>query len=324
MKMLILGGTEFLGRHIAAEALKNGMEITLFNRGKTNPDFLKDTDGVTHIAGDRQTEDITLLSSFWDVVIDTSGREPEDVKRSVSQLKQKCSKYVFISSISAYKDLSKGPVYESDELHDLNQGGYASNKATAEQIVTNEFSNNLIIRPGLIVGPNDPTDRFTYWPWRMHQGGDIVVPNISQETPIQFIDVRDLAMWVVNAVEQDLTGIYNATGPNERLSYRKFLNKCHRTLSPDNTKLHWIDEGVLLENEVEPWMDLPLWIPDSLNMNGMLEVNVDKAVKAGLHFRPMDETIMDTLNWSLEEHTGSWSAGLNKEKERLVLKHVTK
>lgn len=322
MKILLLGGTEFLGRHIAEQALNRGIEITLFNRGKTNPSFLKDVDGVTHIAGDRGTDDIKLLTNYWDVVIDTCGREPDDVKRSVEQLKDRCDKYVYISSVSAYKDLSKGPVFETDLLQEPNIGGYASNKATCELIVNKEIKNNLIIRPGLIVGPNDPSDRFTYWPWRMNQGGNIVVPNVSQETNSPFIDVRDLALWIIKAVEQDLDGAYNAAGPKKPIRFRDFLTTCQKELSPKNTKLYWIDESVLLENQVEPWIQLPFWLPDSLNMNGMMQVNNDKAIKAGLWFRPMEKTINDTLHWCLAERTGKWLAGLDEEKENRLIKKV--
>lgn len=320
MKILLLGGTAFLGRHIAELALNREIEITLFNRGKTNPNFLKEADGVTHIHGDRSTNDIKLLTNYWDAVIDTSGREPDDVKRSVEQLKDRCDKYVYISSVSAYSDLSKGPVLEADALHEPNKGGYASNKATCELIVNSEAKNNLIIRPGLIVGPHDPSDRFTYWPWRMSQGGNVVVPNVGQDKNSPFVDVRDLALWILKAIDQDLEGAYNAAGPKKPIRYREFLTTCQKEVSPENTKLHWIDESVLLANEVEPWIGLPFWLPDSLNMGGMMCVNNDKAISAGLRFRPMEETINDTLRWCLAEHTGKWLAGLDKKKEKMLIK----
>lgn len=323
MKVLLLGGTLFLGKHLAEYALKKGFELTLFNRGKTNPTFLKEVAGVTHLVGDRTTNDVEQLTDDWDVVIDVSGREPAEVERSVNQLKDRCKTYVFISSISAYKALRTGPVFESDALHELDQGGYASNKATCEVIVNNDFHDRcLIIRPGLIVGPDDSTDRFTYWPWRMNQGGKVLVPNVSETTPIQFIDVRDLSSWIIDAIEQDLTGTFNATGPQETLRFRDFLHSCKELVSPKETELCWVDEPTLLDKEVQPWVELPFWLPDSLQMNGMLDVNSNKAIQAGLHYRPIKETILDTLNWSLKERTGKWEAGMEKEKESRLLEMV--
>ncbi|WP_100013134.1 NAD-dependent epimerase/dehydratase family protein [Lentibacillus sediminis] len=326
MKVLLLGGTLFLGKHIAEQALNKGLDITLFNRGKTNPEFLKEAEGVTHIVGDRSTADIEKLTDNWDVVIDVSGINPDDVQRSVDQLKNRCTSYVFISSISAYKNLDKGPVLETNALHELDKGDYGSNKATSEVIVNNGFyDNSLIIRPGLIVGPDDPTDRFTYWPWRMNQGGKVLVPNVSHNKNVQFIDVRDLASWIIEAIEQGLKGTFNATGPKETLGFRDFLLTCKKLVSPENTELCWADESVLQENLVQPWIELPFWLPDSLNMNGMMHVNNDKAIEAGLSFRPfrpMKDTIIDTLEWSLHERNGKWDAGLEREKEYRVLEVV--
>lgn len=323
MKVLLLGGTLFLGKHIAKQALNKGMDITLFNRGKTNPEFLKGVKGVTHIVGDRSTNDIEKLTDNWDVVIDVSGRNPDDVERSVQQLKDRCNSYVFISSISAYKNLDKGPVFESNVLHELYQGDYGSNKATCEVIINKDFyDKSLIIRPGLIVGPDDSTDRFTYWPWRMNQGGRILVPNVSDRKRVQFIDVRDLASWIIKAIQQGVKGTFNTVGPKETLGFRDFILTCKKLVSPEKTELCWVEESVLEENQIEPWIELPFWLPDSLNMNGMMCANSDKAIKAGLSFRPMKETIMDTLEWSLHERHGEWQAGLEKEKEGRVLEIV--
>lgn len=323
MKVLLLGGTVFSGKHIAEQALNKRMAITLFNRGKTNPEYLKGVTGVTHIVGDRSTDAIEKLTDNWDVVIDLSGTDPNDVQGSVNQLKNRCNRYVFISSISVYKQLDKGPVLETNALYELGKGDYGSNKATCESIVNKAFHENaLIIRPGLIVGPDDPTDRFTYWPWRMNQGGRILVPNVSDRKSIQFIDVRDLASWIIEAIGQGVKGSFNAVGPKEDLGFRDFILTCKKLVSPENTKLCWIEESVLQENHVQPWVELPFWLPDSLNMNGMMCANSDKAIEAGLSFRPMTETIMDTLKWSLHERNGKWEAGLESEKEIRVLKVV--
>lgn len=323
MKVLLLGGTLFLGKHIAEQALNKGVDITLFNRGKTNSEFLREVEGVTHIVGDRRTADIEKLTDNWDVVIDVSGSDPYDVQRSADQLKDRCNSYVFISSISAYKSVDKGPVFESNALHELDKGDYGSNKATCEVIVNNDFyDNSLIIRPGLIVGPDDPTDRFTYWPWRMKQGGRILVPNVGQSKKVQFIDVRDLASWIIEAIEQDVKGTFNAVGPKEALGFKDFLLSCKKLVSPENTELCWVEETVLQENQVQPWLELPFWLPDSLNMNGMMCTNSDKAIEAGLSFRPIKETIMDTLEWGLHERNGKWEAGLESMKEFRVLERI--
>lgn len=323
MKILLLGGTLFLGKHIAEQALNKGLDITLFNRGKTNPEFLKGVEGVTHIIGDRSTDDIEKLTDTWDAVIDLSGIDPKDVHRSVIHLKNRCNSYVFISSINAYKHLDQGPVLETNTLQELYKGDYGSNKATCEVIVNNDFyDKSLIIRPGLIVGPGDPTDRFTYWPWRMNQGGKTLVPNVSDSKKIQFIDVRDLASWIIKATWQRVKGTFNAVGPKDNLGFRDFILTCKKQVSLENTELFWVDEPILIENQVQPWVELPFWLPDSLNMNGIMCVNNDKAIEAGLDFRPIKETIMDTLEWSLHERNGKWEAGLEKEKEFRVLEVI--
>ncbi|MBP3038740.1 NAD-dependent epimerase/dehydratase family protein [Bacillaceae bacterium Marseille-Q3522] len=320
MKILLLGGTKFLGKHIAKIAFHRGHKLTLFHRGKTNPDFLQHE--VHHIIGDRTTDDIEKLTDNWDVVIDTSGQLPEDVKRSVKQLKNKCELYVYISSISAYKDLSKESVFEEDELADRNQGDYAGNKSACEQIVNQEVDHYLIIRPGLIVGPDDPTDRFTYWPWRMSKGGNVLVPNVSRDTQVQFIDVRDLAAWIISAAEKKRTGSFNATGPKEPLGNTEFLEMCRQHCGAKQADLIWAEESFLEENDVKPWIELPLWLPESLNLKGMMTVNCDKAILAGLVFRSVKETIADTLEWSLQKRKGEWLAGLDQEKEKQLLKKL--
>ncbi|GAF13926.1 reductase [Bacillus sp. JCM 19045] len=256
-------------------------------------------------------------------MIDVAGRDPEDVRRSVDQLKDRCKMYVYISSVSAYKNLQSGPVLESDALHELDQDDYASNKATSEVIVNETFyDRSLIIRPGLIVGPDDSTDRFTYWPWRMKQGGNVLVPDVSENKDVQFIDVRDLSRWILQLIEQGQTGTFNATGPQAPLSFRSFLERCQELVAPQETKLCWVNEETLQENDVQPWIELPFWLPDSLRMNGLLQVNSNKAIAAGLTYRSLDETIIDTLNWSLTKRTGPWQAGMSLEKESQLLTSV--
>lgn len=153
----------------------------------------------------------------------------------------------------------------------------------------------------------------------MNQGGKVLVPNVSETTPIQFIDVRDLSSWIIDAVEHGVTGTFNATGPQEMLGFRDFLHSCKELVSPKETELCWINESTLQDKDVQPWIELPFWLPDSLQKNGMLDVNSNKAIQAGLRYRPIQETIRDTLNWSLHERKGKWEAGMDLEKESRFL-----
>lgn len=327
MRLLILGGTKFLGKHVVIEAKKRGHDVTLFNRGKSNPDLFPD---VETIIGDRDGDLSNLQGKTWDAVIDTSGYVPRHVNESVNLLKEGIRNYTFISTISVYKDFSKKSINEEDavseiedtSVEEVNGDTYGPLKALCEEVVRETFPTNyLIIRPGLIVGPDDPTDRFTYWPLRFYRGGEIVVPN-SLEQPIQWIDVRDLAKWIIYAIENNVSGTYNATGPDEQVTFAQLFETA-KQFAQSELLLTLVDEEFLLENKVGPWVEMPFWLPkvsEHPDMWGMLSVNNDQAIQAGLTFRPLKETIEATINWCLSAKNGQvTNAGMTEEREKEIL-----
>lgn len=324
MKILVLGGTKFLGRHLVDIALSRGHEITLFNRGKENPDLYPD---LEKLRGDRDGDLDALAGREWDSVIDTSGYFPRTVKQSVERLVSSVEHYTFISSISAYADFNETNIDESyplgslvdDTVEEVNDDTYGPLKAKCEH-VAEELMNGrlLIIRPGLIVGPYDPTDRFTYWPSRIAQGGEIVAPG-EADRQVQMIDVRDLAEWTVKMVEEKKSGTYNATGPKHVLTMGRLLEECKTTLN-NNPRLTWVSEEFLAEKEVQPWSELPLWIPNTQNWPGFLTVSCEKAISEGLTFRPLGETIRDTFIWSKSRSKDQvLKAGITIDRERELL-----
>ena len=229
MKLLILGGTKYLGRHLTESALERGHEVTLFNRGRENPDLFHGK--VEKLVGDRDGDLAALKGRKWDAVIDTSGYFPRVVKDSARLLADTVDHYTFISTISVYEDFSQpgieetAPVgkLEDETVEDIGAGAYGPLKALCEQAVEEVMpGRSLIVRPGLIVGPYDPTDRFTYWPSRIAKGGEVLAPG-DGTSPVQFIDARDLAEWVLTMTERKQTGVFNATGPEERLEMKGFL-----------------------------------------------------------------------------------------------------
>jgi 2'-hydroxyisoflavone reductase len=280
VRVLILGGTKFLGRAIAEAALARGHELTLFNRGETNPELFPEAE---RLRGDRTGDLSALGGRTWDAVIDPSGYVPSVVRAS-AELLRTSGRYVFVSSISAYADFSTGPDEGSAvaELGDApieeltsDYSNYGPLKALCEAEVARVFGDRgLVVRPGLIVGPHDPTGRFTYWAQRLARGGETLAPGPT-ERRVQFVDVRDLAEWIVAAVEQGLAGTYNAT--NEGVSWAELLAGADVT---------WVPDEFLQEHEVGEWMELPLWIADQA-LAGLHETDVSRAVAAGLRFRTL-------------------------------------
>ncbi len=325
MKLLIIGGTRFLGRALVHTAQKRGHEITLFNRGQSGPGLFPEVEQIT---GDRMTGLDRLQGRRWDGVIDTCGYEPAALRLSAGSLSGSVGLYVLISTISVYADLSHPGVDETAPVARLPEGAseafdieqYGPLKALCEQAVEQVMPGRVLnIRPGLIVGEYDPTDRFTYWPWRAAQGGDILAPN-RPDYPVQFIDVRDLAEWTLHMTERGATGVYNATGPQGQVTLGDVLETSIHIARSD-ARLHWASEAFLLENGVEPWTNLPLWIPEnSPELAGMQQVSIQKALKAGLSFRSLEDTVRSTLSWANSrppEH--EWRAGLSPEKEAEIL-----
>jgi 2'-hydroxyisoflavone reductase len=324
MKILILGGTKFLGRHLVDAALEAGHEVTLFNRGKTNPTLFPN---VETVIGDREKDLDRLASREWDAVIEVAGYLPRIVHLSAEALKGSVKKYVFISSISVYSEFRKVGINEDDPVgkledetvEEITGETYGPLKALCEKTVQEIYMDRaLIIRPGLIVGPYDPTDRFTYWPMRVKRGGDMITPDKPQ-TPIQIIDVRDLSEFIIKLIEDDSSGIYNATGPDYELMLGEFLDTC-RVVSDSAATFHWASVDFLKEHEVAPWSDMPVWIPDVEEDAGFSRVDVSKAINAGLKFRPLDDTVRDTIHWAeMRPDDYEWRAGLNPTKEQILL-----
>jgi 2'-hydroxyisoflavone reductase len=329
MKILILGGTVFLGYHLVQSATKAGHEITIFSRGKTNPDLFPE---VEKLVGDRDGDLTALIGRRWDAVVDTSGYIPRVVRDSVNLLADATDHYTFISSISVYRDFLQPGVHELSPTSELKDPSiedvsvaYGELKALCEQEVQSGMPGRaLIIRPGLIVGPQDPTDRFTYWPARISKGGSVLAPG-NPDANLQFIDVRDLADWTIRMVEAQQIGVYNATGPDYMLTMQSFLEQC-REVTGSNAHLTWVNNEFLLQQGVGPWIELPLWIPgvgETEKVTYMLSAYVEKAISAGLNFRPLREIIQDTLEWDLTRLNSSRKAGMALDREARLLDQWT-
>jgi len=323
MKILILGGTIFLGRHLVDAAISRDHDVTLFNRGEHNANLFP---AVEKLRGDRDGNLFALEGRQWDAVIDTCGYVPRIVQASAELLASAVEHYTFISSISVYADVSKPGIDEEGELgvledesvEDITGGAYGPLKVLCEQAAEAFFpGRTLNIRPGLIVGPYDPSDRFTYWLHCIARGGEVLAPSPGQK-PVQIIDARDLAEWIIGLIEARVSGVYNATGPDYRLTMQDLLELCRTELGSETT-ITWVDEGFLLGAGVEPWMDLPLWLAGDED-SGMLAVNVEKAISANLTFRSLEETIRDTYHWAGKRPADhQWRAGLAPDREQELL-----
>ena len=330
MNILILGGKRFLGIALVEAMLKAGHTPTLFNRGITNPDLFPK---VRNLIGDREKDLSALKRRKWDAVIDTSGFLPRVVKESARMLSNKCETYVFISTISVYRDYKRPdidenyPLAELEDPNDEDPAGpaYGALKALCEYEIQQNFKGNLaVVRPGIIVGPNDPTDRFTYWPWRVAQGGKVLTPG-PPSADLQFIDVRDLADFILKLIEQKASGVYNAVGPRNPANFGSLLVACREAAGSDASFV-WVDERFLLDEEITPWVDLPLWLPNTdPTITGFNNINNNKAVKAGLTFRPLSETVTDTLNWVRSQPpVPQLKRGLDAQREAELLKKYEK
>lgn len=322
MKLLIIGGTRFVGQHLVEAAVARGHEVTLFNRGRSNPDLFPQ---VEQLRGDRDGDLASLKHRRWDAVVDTCGYVPRIVRKSAELLADTVDHYAVISSVSVYREDNPTGMNEdspvgtlTDEtIEEINEQTYGPLKALCERAVQQALTDRaLIIRPGLIVGPHDPTDRFTYWPHRIAHGGEVLAPG-KPDQPTQFIDARDLAEWIVRMIETRHTGIFNATGPAETLTMRRFLEECVSVCNPAS-HLTWVDERFLIEASVAPWSDLPVWVPET-DAN-LCTVNCDRATGVGLTFRPLAETIRDTLAWDQTRTNVEWRAGISLEREQQLLR----
>lgn len=324
MRLLILGGTVFLGRHLVSAALSAGHTVTTFTRGE-HPASLPAS--VEQLRGNRDSDLSALRGRQWDAVIDTSGYFPREVVSSTEILAGAVGHYTFISSISAYADFQRAGMTEDAPLgalddptvEEITGETYGPLKALCERAVEAAMPGRaLVIRPGLIVGPYDPTDRFTYWAHRIAAGGDVLAPG-RPERVVQFIDARDLAEWALRLAERQTVGVYHATGPAAPLPFGALLDAC-QTVS-GGARLTWVSEPFLEERKVAAWSELPLWIPESSASHaGFCRVDCAKAMGAGLTFRPLEQTVRDTLAWAATLPADrAWHAGLTREREAELL-----
>jgi 2'-hydroxyisoflavone reductase len=311
LDILIIGGTGFTGPEQVNYALARGHRVTLFNRNKTRPDMFKGQ--VEQLIGDLNSDTSALAGKKFDVVIDNPTTAPAWVRNVAQYMKGNTAHYIFISTISVYPDNATPNADETAPTTPLPDGlvpyrlerqnwgrYYGALKSRAEKEVQEDYPGMFtIIRPGLIVGPLDPSDRFTYWPVRVARGGEVLAPGAPNDVT-QFIDARDLAEWTVRLAEKGPTeggGIYNATGPRTPLPMGEFLNDCKEVTGSD-ARFTWVPWSFLQELKVRAWRDMPIVVPPDGETAGFSRRNIDRALTKGLTFRPVQVTIRDTLDWN--------------------------
>ena len=330
-RILILGGTGFIGPPMLKYAVDRGHKVSIFTRGETK----SSVPGVEHLVGDRKDDLSALKGRNWDVVLDNNARDYRWVKRTTALLKDRVGQYLFVSSISAYAQEKTGYEFMDSPWTgaqidtnsplamppaDFEQGQklpYGQTKALSEKIVAEVFpGRSTIVRPGFIVGPGDKSDRFTYWPARIHQGGEVLAPGDGTD-PVQIIDVRDLTEWMVRLIESGTTGVFNGVGIGSPLSMARMLYGISAVTS-SNANLTWVPISFLRENDVSSYFDMPIWIPG----DPLSTVDNSPAMKMGLTFRPLAVTALDTLNWHLGrpgEQQAELRIGIKPERENQVL-----
>jgi 2'-hydroxyisoflavone reductase len=312
------------------DALSRGHEVTLFNRGRTGPELFP---GVERLKGDRDGDLSALTGRRFDGVIDTSGYVPRQVEATARALAGSTDHYTFVSSGSVYADHSRAGLEETAPLAELAEPGsedvtrhYGALKALSEGAARAILPGRLLlVRAGLIVGPRDPTNRFTYWVTRMARGGEVLAPE-PRDQPVQFVDVRDLVAWMLDMAEQGTIGTFNVAGPASPLSLQEALEAIRLEVGV-SSQLEWVDESFLVDADVEPWSELPLWLAPGANpeYTGLLSVDISRALATGLRLRPLAETVRDTLSWAeqdgatRETFSGQTPAGLEPAKEQELL-----
>lgn len=322
MKLLILGGTKFLGRHVVEQALAAGHVVTLFNRDKTNPGLFAGE--VEKVIGDRDTDLHQLSDRHFDACIDPSGYLPQQLEISGRVLKDVADRYVFISSISVYPRFVEN-LDESGELEVLaddvdrtvyNDQYYGAFKVLCEQAIEAAMPGRVLhVRSGLIVGPYDPTNRFTYWLERVSRGGQVLAPE-SPGFPVQMIHAADQARWLLKILESDRMGVYNVTSDNGTYTLGEIIDTAKR-LTGSDAQPAWVSSEFLLAQEVRPWMGLPLWLPEAqLNMS---KVSARKAVDTGMTLMPLEDIIQSTIDWFRDEPEREWPAGMPEDQEQRLL-----
>ncbi|GAC1583361.1 MAG: SDR family oxidoreductase [Candidatus Velthaea sp.] len=324
MNVLVLGGTVFLGRHVVAALIARGHAVTLFNRGTHDVDAQAP---VTRITGDRrQAADVQRIPpADWDAAIDLITAAPGVVAASAQHL-HAAGRYVYVSSVSVYRDLAQHGIDETAAVFAPDAGpfddeaeAYGWQKARSEEAVRAAFGAEraTLIRPGLIVGPYDPTDRFTAWPRRVAAGGTALVPGPPQRA-VQFIDARDVADFIVHAIEARVGGTYNVTSPRGAISMEQVVEACRAGLA-DAARPCYVEPEFLAQRDLSGWVDLPLWISPRIPYGGLMEVDVSRALAAGLTFRPLEQTVRDTRSWMRDAAPPLTRAGLSPERETELL-----
>jgi 2'-hydroxyisoflavone reductase len=303
LKLLILGGTGFIGPYQVQYALDRGHSVTLFNRGRTNPQLFPNVEKLT---GDRAANDLKALEGReWDMVIDNSAIDPVWVEQSASLLRGKVRRYIFISTRSVYFDTSRVPMTidaplctrENTPVEAGKPLPYCLAKAIGEAAIQRIIGadRTLIVRPSLVVGPGDLTDRFTYWPVRIERGGEVLAPGDGSD-PVQVIDARDLAEWMIRLAEMGTIGVYNALGPRTPRLFSELLHGIKAVTTSEAT-FTWVDTDFLLEHQVRPYQEMPVWQPARGNRTGFARFDISREVALGLTFRPLAVTAKDTLDY---------------------------
>lgn len=334
LRILILGGTGFTGPHQVRYALERGHKVTLFNRGREPKGW---PGPVEELIGDRNTGNLTALEGReWDVCIDNPTTLPFWVRDAGNVLRGKVQQYVFISTVSVYAEDDKpadesaplarytgaDPMAETLESFRANVGElYGPLKAVCEQEAKKQFPGmTTIIRPGLIVGPGDESDRFTYWPVHLSRGGEVLAPGDGSD-PVQFIDARDLAEWTIRMTESRAFGTFNATGPEHPMQMRGMLTGIEAAIHSD-ARITWVPRAFLEAHKVAPWSDMPVWVPAQGNSAGFAKRSIRNAVAAGLTFRPLAITTADTLDWFKQQppdRQAKLKAGMSPAREDALL-----
>jgi 2'-hydroxyisoflavone reductase len=326
LRILILGGTGFIGPYQVQYALDRGHSVTLFNRGLTNSTLFPN---VPRLIGDRNLPDghKALEGGEWDVVIDNPTANPKWVRDAGKALRGRTKHYVFVSTISVFSDNSapideSGPLLPSVDIDaPFDATLYGQNKVRSEGEAKAQFGDNVtIIRPGLIVGPGDLSDRFSYWPVRIDRGGEVLAPG-SPNDPVQYIDARDLSEWIVRLAELRTLGTFNATGPKTPTTIAEMLFGI-KAVTTSGAQFTWVPSEFLGANQVRAWSDMPVWVPPVGRTAGFARVICAKAYAAGLTFRPLAETATATLQWYRARPAAEQEkarAGLAPDREAAVL-----
>ena len=301
LRILILGGTGFIGPYQVQYALDRGHTVTLFNRGKTNPQLFPT---VEKLVGDRGSDLKSLEKRDWDVVIDNSATDPAWVERSAALLQNSVKRYIFVSTRSVYFDTSRvpmtidAPVFtrENTAVAEGRPLPYGLAKAESEKTAQKYFPGRcLIIRPSLIVGPGDLTDRFTYWPVRIERGGEVLAPGDGTD-PVQIIDARDLSEWIIRLAELETTGVYNALGPKSGRSFAELLNGIKAAIAA-NATFTWVNADFLNEHKLRGYTEIPVWMAARHGREGFARFDITRELALGLTFRSLEVTTRDTLTY---------------------------